>query len=99
MTLHTFLLVLMVASALLAAWIVVRFPAVNPIHPHTITIALVGAAFVAVLIPHAIGVVGVPLGALAAIFLVALPGCTYLFLVAAWVMLFVKRAIDPHQRW
>ena len=98
MTLHTFLLVLTTASALLAAWIVVRFPRLNPMEPQTITVALAGAVAVALVIPRAIPLVGMPLGALGAIFLVALPGCVYLFLTAAWVMLFVKRAIEPYLR-
>lgn len=95
---HTFLLFLTVGSALLAAWIVVRFPTLIPSRPHSITFALICAGLVATLAPDAIGFIGVPLGALAAIFLVALPGCTYLFLVGAWVMLFVKHALAPYQR-
>lgn len=98
MTLHTFLLVLTTASALLAAWIVVRFPRLNPAGGLAISLAIVGAALVAVVGPSAIDLVGVPLGALAAILLVALPGCTYMFLVGAWVMLFVKQAIEPYLR-
>jgi hypothetical protein len=97
-TLHTFLLVLTTASALLAAWIVVRFPRANPAGPRAMSLAILVAALVAVAAPAAIDLVGVPFGALAAIFLVALPGCTYMFLVGAWVMLFVRQAIAPYLR-
>jgi hypothetical protein len=41
-------------------------------------------------------VVGMPLGAVAAIFVVALPCCTYLFLVAAWAILWVGRLLGPN---
>ena len=96
--LHTFLVALTTGSALLAAWLVVRFPRLNPAEAPAITVALLGAVVVALGVPRFIPVVGQPFGALAAIFLVALPGCTYLFLAAAWVMLYVKRAIDPYLR-
>jgi hypothetical protein len=96
--LHTFLLVLTAASALLAAWVVVRFPRVNPSGPRAISLAIVVAAVVAVAAPAAVDLVGVPFGAMAAIFFVALPGCTYMFLVGAWLMLFVRQAIEPYLR-
>jgi hypothetical protein len=96
MSAQTFMLFLAVASALLALWIVVRFPRLNPESGRAVTVGLVAAALVFVAVPPAIGFVGVPLGGLAAIFLVALPGCTYLFVAVAWLMLYLGRAIAPY---
>jgi len=98
MSAQTFMLFLAVASALLALWIVVRFAGLNPESGRAVALGLVGAAVVLVAVPPAIGLVGVPLGGLAAIFLVALPGCTYLFLAVAWLMLYLGRAIAPYMR-
>ena len=98
MSAQIFTLFLAIASALLALWIVVRFPGLNPESGRAVTLALVGAAIVFVAVPPAIGLVGVPLGGFAAAFLVALPGCTYLFLAIAWLMLYLGRAIAPYLR-
>lgn len=92
------MLVLVTASALLAAWIVVRFPRVNPSSGSAITVAIVAAAVIAVGCPQVIPVVGIPLGGMATIFVIVLPSSVYLFVVAAWIMLFVKRAIEPYLR-
>lgn len=98
MSLHTFLLVLTAASAVLAAWIVARFPRMTRVGARQITISIVGAAFLPIVADRLIPLVGVPFGGVAALFLVVLPGSIYLFLVAAWIMLFVKQAIAPFLR-
>lgn len=92
------MLLLTTGAAMLAAWIVARFPRVNPASGRGVTIALVAATAVLVGIPHAIPIVGVPLGALATVFVVVLPALTYVFMTAAWLMLYVRRALDPYLR-
>lgn len=94
MTLHTFLLVMAIGAALLALWFVSRFPGLVPKRPRTMTASIVVAGLVPVAVAPAIHIVGVPFGPMAAIFGVALPACTYLFLVVAFVILFVKDALD-----
>jgi uncharacterized membrane protein YhaH (DUF805 family) len=96
MSIQTFLLVLILCGALLSAWTVVRFPRITPESGRGVTLALVACAVIFFAVPPAIRLVGVPLGALAAIFLVVLPAVVYIFLVVAWIMLFVRRAIDPY---
>ena len=98
MTLHTFLLVLAVGAALLALWLVVRFPGMNPEGSREIAAALAGAVLVVFTVPVAITAVGGTLGSQGAIFLVTLPGLVYLFLVVAWVMLFFRKALAPYLR-
>jgi len=90
-----FLVALVVAAALLAGWFFVRFPRLAPVGERGITLALVGTFAVFSFGPQAVTVVGQPLGAVPAAFLVALPGCTYIFLAVIWLMAYVKRAIEP----
>jgi uncharacterized membrane protein YhaH (DUF805 family) len=97
-SIHTFMLLLATGAALLAAWIVVRFPRFQPSTGAGITVALIGAAATLTGVPHTIAFLGVPLGPLGVIFLVVLPALTYVFLVAAWIMLYVRRALDPYMR-
>jgi hypothetical protein len=80
-------------AGLLALWLVVRFPAIVPTHSHTLTAHVVGAGLVPFAVAPGIRMVGVPLGPFAALFGVALPGCVYLCLVAAFVILYTKQAL------
>jgi hypothetical protein len=60
-----------------------------------VTLGLAGTFAVIGFAPPAIMFVGRPLGAVAAAFLIALPGFTYIFLSAIWLMAYVRRAIAP----
>ena len=97
-TFHNFLLALGVGSALMAFWLVVRFPDKTPesfaralVH---VCVALLLGAFV----PDVVAVVssyGYP-PALAAIFAVLMPVLIYTFLSGAWVL---KLTADTFQRY
>jgi hypothetical protein len=95
MTLHNFLLSLGVGSALIAVWVVVRFPGTTPRDfpralLHVLAALLLGpiTAQVAVQVWNR----GFPL---AAIFGILLPLLVYTFLSGAW---FFKLATDTFQR-
>jgi hypothetical protein len=92
---QVFLLALLVASALLALWFFVRFPRLAPVGERGVTLALGGMLAVFAFGPQAVTIVGQPLGAVPAAFLVALPASTYIFLAVIWLMTYVKRAIEP----
>jgi hypothetical protein len=85
----TFVLVLCVGAALLALWLVVRFPELGP---SEITWALLHVALsvvVAQVMLRSIGVVGrsgVPAARFVAAFGIVLPGLMYMFVAAAWLM-------------
>ena len=93
---QVFLFALLVASALLATWFFVRFPRLAPVGERGVTLALLGTFVAFGLVPPAIAPVGRALGAIPTAFLVALPGCTYIFLAAIWMLAYVKRAIEPY---
>ncbi len=90
------MLTLAVGSSLLALWIAVRFPRLSPQSAPGIAAAVFALVLVVGVGPRAVELVGPPLGAFAAIFLIALPCCVYLFLAAAWVILWAGRALRPH---
>ena len=90
------MLTLAIGSSLLALWIAVRFPRLSPRSAPGIAAAVFAIVLVVGAGPWVVELVGAPLGAFAAIFLIALPCCTYLFLVAAWVILWTGRALRPH---
>jgi hypothetical protein len=85
----TFVLVLCVGAALLALWLVVRFPELGP---SDITWALLHVALsvvLAQLMVRSIGVVGrsgVPAARFVAAFGIVLPGLMYMFVAAAWLI-------------
>lgn len=89
MSIATFVLVLCVGAALLALWLVVRFPELGP---SEITWALLHVALsvvVAQVMLRSIGVVGrsgVPAARFVAAFGIVLPGLMYMFVAAAWLM-------------
>jgi hypothetical protein len=95
----TFVLVLCVGAALLALWLVVRFPELGP---SDITWALLHVAVAAVLgqlMAGAIGAVGrsgVPAARFVGSFGIVLPGLTYIFVAAAWLIrATAERLHDP----
>lgn len=89
MSIASFVLVLCVGAALLALWLVVRFPDFGP---SEITWALLHVALsvvLAQLMLRAIGIVGssgVPAPRFVAAFGIVLPGLTYMFVAAAWLI-------------
>ena len=89
MSIATFVLVLCVGAALLALWLVVRFP---ELEPRDITWALLHVALSVVvgeLMVRTIGIVGrsgVPAARFVAAFGIVLPGLMYMFVAAAWLM-------------
>jgi MFS family permease len=96
MSFAAFLLFLALGAALLAAWVIDRFPERSPnqlrqalIH-FTISLALVWAA------PNVVGpfAAGGPLAAVAAVFLLLLPPLVYAWLSAAWVLRLLHEAIE-----
>jgi hypothetical protein len=86
---ESFVLVLCVGAALLALWLVVRFPDLGP---GDMTRALLHVAVSAVLIQVMVGAIhlvsrsGLPAPQFLAAFGVVLPGLTYTFLAAAWMI-------------
>jgi hypothetical protein len=96
MAVHTFMLALAASSAALAMWVALRFPSVAPARMSALAGWLVAAGLLPLFVSPMFDLVGNHAGAFAAVFLVALPGCTFLFLVGAWVMLFVHRLIAPY---
>ena len=96
MAVHTFVLALATGSAALAIWIALRFPSVAPNSTRALAGWLVAAGLVLLLVSPTFDLAAGAAGAFGAVFLVALPGCTFLFLVGALVMLFFHRLIAPH---
>jgi hypothetical protein len=94
MSFASFLLCLAAGAALLACWVLARFPATSPsqfrraLAHFTISLALVWA------VPSAVGPFAArgPLSALAAVFLL-LPALVYACLSAAWVLRLFHEAI------
>jgi hypothetical protein len=91
------MLFLTAGAAVLASWIVVRFPRLTPQRGQAVTVWLFATIGVFIGAPFAVTGVGLALGAYAAVFLVALPAGICIFLTCAWVMLYVMRAIAPYR--
>jgi hypothetical protein len=85
----TFVLFLCTGAAVLALWLVVRFPERGP---DDVTKALLHVALsvlvLQLLVPaiHVVGGTGVPGAQLIVSFGIVLPGLTYVFLAAAWMI-------------
>jgi hypothetical protein len=89
MSMTTFVLFLCSGSALIALWLAVRFPDRGP---SEMTKALLHVALSMVvlqlLVPaiHVLGSTGLPAAQFVAAFGIVLPGLTYVFLAAAWMI-------------
>jgi hypothetical protein len=89
MSMTTFVLFLCTGAAVLALWLVVRFPERGP---DDVTKALLQVALsvlvLQLLVPaiHVVGGTGVPGAQLIVSFGIVLPGLTYVFLAAAWMI-------------
>lgn len=76
---------LLVGSALLAAWALVRFERVRPRTLAAAFAAKLAALLLLLALPALVGVVeGAPAGRLLVVFAVALPIFTYFFIAAGW---------------
>lgn len=96
MSVHGFVLVLTASAALLALWLIARFPGLVPRSGRGVSVGLGGAIVCLAGTPPAIMLVGQAVGAIAVVFLVVLPCAIFIFLACAWLMLFVARAIAPY---
>ena len=89
MSMTAFVLFLCTGAAVLALWLVVRFPERGP---DDVTKALLHVALsvlvLQLLVPaiHLVGGTGVPGAQLIVSFGIVLPGLTYVFLAAAWMI-------------
>lgn len=92
---YGFVLVLTAAAAVLALWLLARFPRLVPHSRRGVSIGIGAAIACFVATPPAIMAVGGLLGAAAAVFLVVLPAEIMIFLACGWLMLYVARAIAP----
>src|SRR5262249_31095349 len=89
MSVTTFVLLLCVGSALLALWVVVRFPDLGPADLTKALLHVAVSMVVLQLLVPGINFVrgtGMPGAESAASFGVVLPGLTYVFLAAAWLI-------------
>ena len=86
----TYVLFLCGGAALLALWLVVRFPERGPADDVTKALLHVGLSMVVLqlLVPaiHAIGGTGVPGAQIIVSLGIVLPGLTYVFVAAAWLI-------------
>jgi len=91
------MLLFTVGSALVALWIAVRFPSFAP---QSISGTIAAAAAATLLSKLSLPVVRAAshfAGALAGLFAVALPVAVFMFLAAAWTVLFAKKHLAPFQ--
>jgi hypothetical protein len=97
LSVQTFMLVFSAASALIALWIAVRFPSFAP--------ESIGGTFAVVLAAMVLSKISLPVvreashlaGAFVGLFAVALPVAVFMFLAAAWTVLFAKKHLAPFQ--
>jgi hypothetical protein len=83
----TFLSLELVAAAVLALWVIVRFPTFGPQSLRTAAVVSVFAlVFLRLASVAAVLIVGLPYGAYAALFGCALPAFFAAFLAAAWLL-------------
>jgi hypothetical protein len=93
MSAQSFLIFLTVGAALLGLWTVVRFPRLGPTSLAGSLIQLALALLVGMAVSPLMSVVvgsGLPLAGFIAIFGLALPALTYMFLTGAWLIRFAQ---------
>jgi hypothetical protein len=93
-----FVLALCVGAALIAVWIAVRLPQFGPARLPTALIHILVSIVVGAVTTRAVGAVAglwIPTGQFIAIFAIALPGLTYMFLAAAWLMRVMRDFLQP----
>ena len=95
---ESFVLVLCAGAALIAIWIAVRLPRFGPERLPTALVHIVLSVVVGAVTTRAVAAVAglwIPTGQFIAIFAIALPGLTYMFLAAAWLMRVMRDLIQP----
>jgi hypothetical protein len=98
LSVESFVLVLCAGSALIAVWIAVRLPDFGPARLQTALLHILLSVLVGAVTTRAVAAVAglwVPTGQFIAIFAIALPGLTYMFLAAAWLMRVMRDFIQP----
>ena len=97
---ETFLLAFLLGAAALAAWVALRLPQVAPRSFRAVSIHLGAALAIGAVLTPALGLVpGQPgtLSVLVALFGIALPALTYMFLAGIWLLRVVaEQAIARH---
>jgi hypothetical protein len=89
MTAASFVFVLAIGAAAIALWIAVRLPRFGPANlPRALLHVLLSVVVASAMTRAIAAVVGVwvPAGEFVAVFGIALPALTYMFLSAAWLM-------------
>lgn len=89
------MMVLLVGAALLALWVAVCLPKLTPQRKSSLLLALLGMLVAIAAAPILVPVVGRPLGAFGAIFIVVLPAFTYIFLASLWLLGYLSRLLRP----
>lgn len=93
-SISTFLTVELVAAAVLALWVIVRFPQLGPTSLRLAVGLVCGALAALRLVSFAVGLVSaLPHGAYAALFSLILPSLFAVFLVAGWFMRLLTSAL------
>jgi hypothetical protein len=95
LSVESFVLVLCAGSALIAVWIAVRLPDFGPARLQTALLHILLSVLVGAVTTRAVAGLWVPTGQFIAIFAIALPGLTYMFLAAAWLMRVMRDFIQP----
>jgi hypothetical protein len=89
MSTGTFLLVFSLGAASLALWICVRLPKLGPTRLPTAFVHVAAAMLIGALLKPALAGVaesGLPIAVFVAVFGVALPALTYMFVAGAWLI-------------
>jgi hypothetical protein len=98
LSVESFVLVLCVGAAVLAAWIVVRMPHFGPASLPGALLHILLSVVLGNLATHALAAIAglwIPAGQFLGIFVIALPGLTYMFLAAAWLMRVMRDYFQP----
>ena len=95
MTVQHFVIALTVAAALLAVWLDARFPGIAPRRMLAAVVHVLSAILLSrVAVPGAVDLF-VDLGSpMTGVFAIALPGLTYMFLSAYWVLKLVRDTLS-----
>ena len=97
MSVQYFMLVFTAGSALIALWIAARFPSFAPASIRGILATAAAAILIARLAQPVVREATQLAGGLVGLFVVALPVAVFMFLAAAWTVLFAKKHLAPFQ--
>jgi hypothetical protein len=94
---QSFMLVFTAGSALIALWIAARFPSFAPESISGIFGTVAAAILIARLAQPVVREATQVAGGFVGLFAVALPVAVFMFLAAAWTVLFAKKHLAPFQ--